>query len=502
MPSQSPIVAWAVPRLAKLLPLDEESLTQMLDYTNTLSTEDAAAHLENILGDSPATLEFISSYNGMRRGAGHSDLTPAPAAQGPSTKGSSASTSRTQARNPSPGPAAKGDKGKGSARPAKNSPASAGQFISEYLPNVRSKAAREKTRGSSGAAPGTSKSSRSKGTPATTTTTNNIADITSAIAALEIQTNPTLSGKRQKRKCTCNGSIHPLFTTAPNCLNCGKIICALEGLQPCSFCGKPLLSSGEVQEIIRELRTERGNEKMRVHNEGQQKHTGGGPSSSRDSTWDTAGLAAAKAHRDKLLSFQAQNAQRTKVVDEAADFETPNIAFTQWMTPAQRALALKKQQRILREMEEKAKPEWERKKMVMSLDVKTGKMVKQLVDKGHGGTAEDEEMNRAEEEERALEERLEAEADASASAHKLESGGGAFGHNPLLASGGLTRPVWNPKGKEPATRSRVQKQTWRRVQDDNDDNEQWILDGGLHGYEDESDQVTTDEPPSSRFSVV
>ncbi|KAI5300414.1 hypothetical protein KEM56_002487, partial [Ascosphaera pollenicola] len=323
MAPKSPIIAWALPKIRQILPLDDESLTQMLEYTNTLSTEEAAAHLQNILGDSPATLEFISAFNGMRRSAGYgvsagagSSSLRAPSASSPSP--------RDQSRDHSPAPATRG-KGKGTAKPSKTSTsASSGHFISEHLPNVKSKPARQaQNKGSSGGAAGSSAKSKSSKS-SNTTTTNNLADLTSAIAALEISTNPTLSDKHQRRKCTCAGSIHPLFDMAPNCLNCGKIICALEGLQPCSFCNKPLLSSDEVQDMIRELKAERGSEKMRVHNEGQQKHSIAGPSS-QNSTWDDSGLAAAKAHRDKLLSFQAQNAQRTKVVDEAADFETPNI---------------------------------------------------------------------------------------------------------------------------------------------------------------------------------
>ncbi|KZZ96393.1 C2HC5 finger protein [Ascosphaera apis ARSEF 7405] len=502
MAPKSPIIAWALPRIAQILPLDDESLTQMLEYTNMLSPEEAAAHLQNILGDSPATLEFISGFNSMRRSAGHGVSTAGDHAATDTLKGSS-SSSRNESRNQSPAPptasSAKMDKGKRTAKPSRSStPASAGHFIAEHLPNVKSKPARNpQSRGSSGAVAGSSAKSKGAKNPQTTTT-NNLADLTSAIAALEISTNPTLSDKQQQRKCTCAGSIHPLFTMAPNCLNCGKIICALEGLQPCSFCNKPLLSSDEVQDMIRELRAERGNEKMRVHNEGQQKSSNSG-STSQNLAWDDAGLAAAKAHRDKLLSFQAQNAQRTKVVDEAADFETPNVGSTQWMTPAQRALALKRQQRILREMEEKAKPEWERKKMVMSLDVKTGKVIR-MVDKGQGGTTEDEETRRAEEEERLLEQKMEAEA--AVSEHRLGSSKNAFSHNPLLATGGLVRPIWDPKGKGNATRHREQKQTWRKVQDDNDDNEQWILDGGLHGFSTEDDVFNTEEPPSSRFSVV
>jgi hypothetical protein len=63
------------------------------------------------------------------------------------------------------------------------------------------------------------------------------------------------------------------------------------------------------------------------------------------------------------------------------------------------------------------------------------------------------------------------------------SGGEAFSRNPLLAAGGLLRPVWKAaEDKAEGRGAKERRQTWRRVQDDNDDNEQWILDGGLHGY--------------------
>ena len=355
---------------------------------------------------------------------------------------SSTPTSRTQSPAPS--------------QSTKAPPSASGPMISDLLPNVKSKTAKSSRHGTPGTA------SPSKGS----LTTNNINDLTAAIAALEVSTNPTIGKGRQK--CTCYASIHPLFTPAPNCLNCGKIICALEGLQPCSFCGTPLLSADEIQSMIRELRAERGQEKMRVHNEGHQRDSrdsSPGPGSSNQ-------LNAAKAHRDKLLSFQAQNTKRTRVVDEAADFETPNLAATLWMSPAQRALALKKQQKVLREMEDKARPEWEKKKTVMSLDIKGGRLTRVYQSAGEEPSPSTEE----------------AEADAMAEEDKAleEDGkpgsGKAFSNNPLLAAGGLMRPVWkSPEGKEVQPK-KDKKQTWRRVQDDRDDNEQWILDGGLHGY--------------------
>ena len=57
---------WAKKQLAQLLPLDDDSLQQLLDYTSGLSAEAAAAHLRDILGDSARALEFISSFNARR----------------------------------------------------------------------------------------------------------------------------------------------------------------------------------------------------------------------------------------------------------------------------------------------------------------------------------------------------------------------------------------------------------------------------------------------------
>ena len=220
--------------------------------------------------------------------------------------------------------------------------------------------------------------------------------------------------------------------------------------------------------MIRELRAERGQEKMRAHNESQHREGGPGMAAGPSQSQSSSKLEAAKAHRDKLLQFQAQNAKRTRVVDEAADFETPSVASTLWMTPSQRALALKKQQRIMREMEEKARPEWEKKKTIMSLDIKGGRVrrVYQTAPAETSAPVEDE-----------------GTEDLTYDVGRQRSGGEALSRNPLLAAGGLMRPVWKaPENKEKKGELKERKQTWRRVQDDKDDNEQWILDGGLHGY--------------------
>lgn len=183
----------------------------------------------------------------------------------------------------------------------------------------------------------------------------------------------------------------------------------------------------------------------------------------------------AKAHRDKLLQFQAQNASRSVVRDEAADFITDDSEFRKeiiWATPVDRAIALKKQQKLLQEMEWNAKPEYERKKVVVSLDVVKGKVIK-----------------RYESSECKPEEKVSHVVD-SATDFKIEgltSGKKecqSLSENPLL--GCLVRPIWTDNTDLKAAK-RVENQNhdnhstraWRKVQDDQEDNEELILDGGL-----------------------
>ncbi|KAK9427978.1 hypothetical protein V1505DRAFT_388330 [Lipomyces doorenjongii] len=60
---------WALPQLSKLLPLDEESLKQIIVYTDALPDAKAAEHLGGLLGDSPQALDFITSFNKHRSAA-------------------------------------------------------------------------------------------------------------------------------------------------------------------------------------------------------------------------------------------------------------------------------------------------------------------------------------------------------------------------------------------------------------------------------------------------
>lgn len=178
--------------------------------------------------------------------------------------------------------------------------------------------------------------------------------------------------------------------------------------------------------------------------------------------------AKAKEHRDKLLAFQAQNAKRTTVRDEAADFETPITAgVNMWASPAERAKQLKKQQKVLAEQEWNARPEYEKRRQVVSIDLVKGKVVKRM------GAVERTQQPHSE-----SDDEVEELPMSDTSGNK---GGGTFSQNPLLGS--LIKPVYDT-GREKGSEARPaegRKKAWRRVQDDLDDNEDIILDGGVYG---------------------
>ena len=79
-----------------------------------------------------------------------------------------------------------------------------------------------------------------------------------------------------RNRCTCQARRHRLLG---NCMSCGRVICEQEGWGPCFFCGEPFMKKGK------ELKNKDGAD-------------------------------AAAQHKDKLLAFQNNSAQRTKVVDD------------------------------------------------------------------------------------------------------------------------------------------------------------------------------------------
>ncbi|KAK5175238.1 uncharacterized protein LTR77_000375 [Saxophila tyrrhenica] len=547
---------WALPRLQQLLPLDDDSGKQVIQYAETLPKDAAAEHLKNLLGDDAKALEFISSFNQRRQNAQASSTPTNHDRQMGASQASNRPAEAPRARGGGRGgkkranihalPARqiedRGNLGGGYVKAAESDymptssrqrhkdvvadnlairqktpdatqmplitgdaaptdepitskapPSAAGPLISDSLSPRKGGSAQS----SRGASPAPKTKVNISGGTAMHGASSTLSDLDSAIRSLEVQTNPSLSStanaasETEKRRCNCMATRHPLLDIAPNCLNCGQVICVKQGLGPCTFCGSPLLSSDEISKVLRVLKDERGEERMKANNSAHKKadvahgkaraFTGrdflaqtcsnrSSPLSSTPATpagSDDEGEKAAKQHRDKLLSFQAQNARRTQIHDEAADYDVPSSGTSMWASPAERAAQLKKQQKILREMEWNARPDYEKRKVVASIDLKGGRVVRKMADVEkpdfNGGTDEGAEVDDG---------YVAPAPDASRS-----GGGGAFSNNPLAK--GLIKPkAREEKGKGT---EREQRNTWRRVQMDEDDNEGWILDGGVYG---------------------
>ncbi|KAK9486665.1 hypothetical protein V1527DRAFT_51989 [Lipomyces starkeyi] len=211
---------------------------------------------------------------------------------------------------------------------------------------------------------------------------HSLQEVEDAIRILESEYTDT----RERRICNCQAQRHPLLEVAPNCLNCGKIICVKEGLGPCTSCHTPLLTKEEYDGLVTELRQERGQLKNEIYNEQSKKLTTGGnarltysgSAGGQPLTTDQAmlpGLEWANDQLSNLLSFQANSVQRTRIIDNASDFDLPGSAGDRWLTPAERAMQLRKQQRTLKQMEALDAKRNGRGKRVISIDLRGNKVV-------------------------------------------------------------------------------------------------------------------------------
>ncbi|POS86929.1 hypothetical protein EPUL_003077 [Erysiphe pulchra] len=527
-------------QLSKLLPLPSEDLQQILDYAVTLSSDEAADHFYDLLGHSAETTKFIQDFNKTGHGGNDKQNDTSSSAVSKKHDASNSLTAKKRGQK----------KKKKDFLPTRETRQVLDDVTHDGIrcykkqdeenymgamkkvvavdnkqshnPTLLSKAPPQQRVPSPLVTPGTlisdstfkqgdkashfpkasglgsSSKSKSKtkisisGGKALHGESTIISELDAAIRALEISTNSKLNSQDPSRRaCNCIGTRHPILTAAPNCLSCGKVICVIEGLGPCTFCETPLLSSVEVQTMISHLREERGREKMIADNMGRKRaevastpkpfSTPREHSSSLhigESQISSAKIQA-QAHRDKLLGFQAQNAKRTTVRDEVADFNIDESEVKRdmlWATPIERANALKKQQKLRQEMEWQAKPEYEKRQVVLSLDVVKGKVIKQIRNSVR------EQEDRVEDEPRLNVNTVKTEEEISD--QKISHN---FRNNPLI--GNLIRPIWSaqvsPKTEmstgEGEKESKWKLNTWRRVLDDQDDNEVVILDGGLSG---------------------
>lgn len=260
-------------------------------------------------------------------------------------------------------------------------------------------------------------------------------EINDAVKLLDLNSK---KGNAKEYECSCQGRIHPLFELAPNCLSCGKLICVKEGLNlnECSFCGAELIPFKERYELIQELNKEkedimagkeRQNEKEAAATKRKPTKTykissgmGKNLFNEQDKLFDfierqhererkreevmkklddapkqevsqqkteevDEELQQAQNRLENLLHFQDTSAERTKIIDNASDFDMSGNTDL-WGSLRERAMLLKKQQRNLRKWE---KMERERHgksdKYVVSMNIgANGKVTMTEVKKDHG----------------------------------------------------------------------------------------------------------------------
>lgn len=398
--------SYAVNAVGNILPLDKETCTEMVNYVLTLPDYEVETHLIELLGHSEETYKLVATLSELKREEDERVEAETKAAE---------QKLRRAAEN------------KGPALPVE-APNQA------WSHNAPQKPTKNRLSGNRGLATTSQLADMrpSKAVPAKKAAKknlDNLKDIEAALNDLEVEhaLKEFELSLAVKRVCNCMATKHPLFEVAPNCLNCGKIICLKEGLQPCSYCGKELLSEKEKLEIIRILRSEKsvietklpavqkqpepkappkkikyamtagGNlwkeqdaVLKRLEEEAKRLREAAEKEAERQKEVDeqekefkryerekdvNPDLLQAQERLDTLLHFQETGAERSKVIDNASDFEMPGVSSgSMWLSPVERALQLKKQQKQLRKIEEYEKTRTGRTKKVVEMVIKDGKV--------------------------------------------------------------------------------------------------------------------------------
>lgn len=258
----------------------------------------------------------------------------------------------------------------------------------------------------------------------------NIAEIEEILSKIEVMNSlkNDIKGNRDIRVCNCMATKHPLFEMYPNCLNCGKIICEREGPQPCSFCGTPLMTEEEsehIKELLLEQKEQlieepedkttakpKGKKKNvmkislgnvgqnnfkvqeqfykmvsqqdveKVQNAKQEEEEKKQQKFNEDEIkyWNEVKdkdpeLVKAEERLEMLLNFQDNGTERTKIIDNAADFESPLTSGSLWASPLERALQLKRQQKQAQRLDELEKQRTGRGEVKVDLIIENGKAI-------------------------------------------------------------------------------------------------------------------------------
>src|SRR5277367_460071 len=318
------VVAWAASQVKQLLPgLDGEPLTEAVKYSLTLSPEDTDRHWRSLLGSTPQIDSFLKQLRDRRHQpppppSNPTIHAPVPQKRIPHAPSMSPSTSRglsssaDSSRTPSP---------------------------SKILRITNNPTQRKKGPGKMTSDLGKPKRKPPAPNPLSLAIEENrpltdLEEIESAIQSI------TLS-PRKRVACGCFGTKHDVYPIAPNCLFCGRIYCLNEGLGKCFFCGEELVDDTSKEELVKELKLERGvaktkaaNEKIRKVKAGESRHrvwatkVGGREVVRTDESAGESDLGSgvvtpisfdqgyldAERKRDELLEFDRTFAERTKII--------------------------------------------------------------------------------------------------------------------------------------------------------------------------------------------
>ncbi|KAJ1999689.1 hypothetical protein H4R26_004959 [Coemansia thaxteri] len=184
------------------------------------------------------------------------------------------------------------------------------------------------------------------------------------------QKTPQLPKKERppvRARCECQASEHPLLT---NCLTCGRIVCGREGPGPCMFCGTDVESPD--QQLQQHMQRQLHRAAAPTGRLYSGKAGAGPPPREPEPLWPMAGSAAAPSaelsdneylqaafktlridstdptsvreaeawvqamrRKEKLLGFDRTAAQRSTLIDQAADFDPHAVG--RWLSPAEKA---------------------------------------------------------------------------------------------------------------------------------------------------------------------
>ncbi|CUM68143.1 uncharacterized protein PRCAT00005860001 [Priceomyces carsonii] len=405
--SYTKLKSYSAIAIESLLPIDRDTSRQIVDSALVLpSDHDVQANFLNLLGESEDSLTFIRNFLKLKHEAD-------------SEEKKRVSTESTKNKKTLPDDITTSSKNKSAwSTPGEFPPRKEIKKTSADHASLRTLNSKSSNRSELGVGKKSKKSS-----------IENLKDIEDVLNELEVVNSKTdgLSAGL-KRSCNCMATRHPLFEVAPNCLNCGKIICAKEGLQPCSYCGHELLSKKDKQEIISILENEKSgimskpdksvastqlppkqkNKKVTVSmtagenlwkaqdralrkvEEDKKRDMALLEQSKREqeelatqkkelqryerSNYDPD-LLKAQENLDTLLHFQATGSERTKVIDNVSDYDSPNSGSGSiWLSPMERALQLKKQQKQYRKDQDSKSKLTGRSQRALEMVIKDGKV--------------------------------------------------------------------------------------------------------------------------------